>query len=66
MEEVIAKENLDGEAMKPLIQGKDLLEMGYTAGPAMGKIIADIEAARDRGEIKTKEEAVEWVRGNRV
>lgn len=66
MSEIIARENLDGVAMKPLLQGKDLMEMGYDAGPSMGKIIADVEAARDRGEIKTKQEAVEWVRKNKV
>jgi tRNA nucleotidyltransferase (CCA-adding enzyme) len=64
MREVIAHENLDGDAMKPLLQGKDLKSFGIAEGPKMGKIIADIEAARDRGEIKTKEEAIEWLKKN--
>ncbi|MBU1034535.1 MAG: HD domain-containing protein [Patescibacteria group bacterium] len=64
MREVIKREGLDGSAMKPLLQGMDLIELGFSPGPKMGELIADIEAARDRGEIKTKEEALERVRKN--
>lgn len=64
MREVIRRAGLDEQAMKPLLQGRDLIELGFSPGPNMGKLIAAIESARDRGEIKTKEEALLWVRKN--
>ncbi|MBI4139056.1 HD domain-containing protein [Candidatus Uhrbacteria bacterium] len=60
--ETVEKLQQDGEAMKSLLQGRDLLELGVAPGPDMGKIIEAVEEARDRGEIKTKEEAIELVK----
>ncbi|MDP3793368.1 MAG: HD domain-containing protein [Candidatus Uhrbacteria bacterium] len=50
---------LDEAPIKPLIQGRDLMDRGIKPGPRMGQIIAEIETARDEGKIKTREEALE-------
>lgn len=42
----------------PLLSGADLMRYGVEPGPAMGRIQAAIESARDRGEIHSKEEAI--------
>lgn len=47
---------------RPLLQGRDLLELGITPGPDMGRLIRLIEEARDKGEIKTKKEAEKYAK----
>ncbi len=56
---VIQEQKLDQEAVKPLIQGRDLIALGLKPGPVFGQLIERIEGARDEGEIKTREEALE-------
>lgn len=56
---VILEHGLDQTAAKPLIQGRDLIELGLKPGPLFGQIIERVEGARDEGEIKTHEEALE-------
>lgn len=51
-----------GLVVQPLLLGRDLAELGVAAGPEMGKLLAFVEDARDRGEIRTKEEALAFVR----
>lgn len=55
----VAAFKLDEAPTQPLIQGRDLLARGMTPGPEIGKTIARIEARRDAGEIRTREEALE-------
>jgi poly(A) polymerase len=52
------------EAMRPvrLLTGDDLIRMGYSPGPLFTKIITLLEDAQLEGRIKSREEAVEWVR----
>lgn len=45
----------------PLLTGKELIKAGVPQGPEIGKILAAIEAKRTKGEIKTKEDALEAV-----
>lgn len=59
---VVTERGLDKEATKPLVQGRDLLELGLKPGPHFTKIINEVEAARDEGVIKTRAEALEFVR----
>ena len=47
---------------KPLLQGRDLVALGIQPGPEMGKMIQAVEDARDRGEVRTKKEALELLR----
>lgn len=46
----------------PLLAGKDLATLGLKPGPEYGRILKEITAAQDRGEILTREEALERVR----
>ena len=56
---VILTHHLDETPTKSLLSGTDLLTLGLTPGPEFGKLIRNIEAARDAGEILTKEAALE-------
>ena len=47
---------------KPLINGKDLLALGYTEGPLIGKILRAAEEAQLERKIVTKDEALAWVK----
>ncbi|MBI3994518.1 MAG: CCA tRNA nucleotidyltransferase, partial [Nitrospirae bacterium] len=52
------------EEMRParLLTGDDLIRMGYSPGPLFSKILLQLEDAQLEGRIKSREEAVEWVR----
>jgi poly(A) polymerase len=54
------------EEIRPtrLLTGDDLLEMGYKPGPLFREILSAVEDAQLEGELKTKEEAQEYVRYN--
>jgi tRNA nucleotidyltransferase (CCA-adding enzyme) len=58
----VAEQRLDVEPVKPLVQGRDVLELGVAAGPEVGRLIALVEAARDRGEISERDEALALLR----
>jgi poly(A) polymerase len=53
------------EQIRPprLLSGGDLQEMGYTPGPLFGQILRSVEDAQLETQIKTKEQAAEYVRG---
>ena len=44
-----------------LVRGEDLKVLGIVPGKAMGEMLRRIEEARDRGEVETREEALEWI-----
>jgi tRNA nucleotidyltransferase (CCA-adding enzyme) len=48
-----------GDFRKPLITGRDVLTYQIPAGKRIGAIMKRIEEMRDRGEIETREEALE-------
>jgi len=48
----------------PLVNGRDLLEMGHKEGPLIGKILKAAEEEQLDGNLRTKEEALGWVRKN--
>lgn len=50
-------------APPPLLTGRDLIEMGYTPGPAFKKILEQVESRQLDGELKDKDAAREYVRG---
>lgn len=58
-------EELPAEQLKPkpLITGRDLIAAGYTPGPQFSKILSAVEDAQLEGRIRSKEEALEMVRG---
>jgi tRNA nucleotidyltransferase (CCA-adding enzyme) len=59
MREAIRSAKLDEAPTKPLISGGDLIPLGVEPGAKMGEIIKQVEAARDAGEIKSRDEALE-------
>jgi len=52
------------EVLRPprLLTGRDLLAMGYAAGPLLREILEAVETAQLDGELRTAEDAREWVR----
>lgn len=58
----ITEQRLDQEPTRPLVQGRDVLALGIAPGPVVGDLIDRVEDARDRGEIRTREEALELLR----
>ena len=57
--EAIAAEGLDVAPAQPLVQGRDVLALGIAPGPEVGRFVRAVEEARDRGEINTREQALE-------
>ena len=55
---------LPAEAVRPapLITGDDLIAAGYPPGPQFKQIISAIEDAQLDGRLKSKEEAMQFVR----
>ncbi len=49
---------------KPLINGKDLLTLGYAEGPLIGKILRTAEEAQLENKISDKEQALEFVKSH--
>lgn len=48
--------------LKPLLSGKELTQAGFKPGPEMGRIIREVTAAQDRGEVTTTEQALRLAR----
>jgi poly(A) polymerase len=46
----------------PLLRGRDLVEMGYAPGPAMGEVLAWLREEQLDGKIADREDAVRRVR----
>ncbi len=47
---------------EPLLKGKDLIAMGFTPGPLFHEILERLHEAQLEGEIRTREQALEWLR----
>ncbi len=47
---------------KPLLGGREILALGYSEGPLIGKILRAVEEAQLEGEFFTKEQALDWVK----
>ncbi len=52
------------EEIKPprLLTGRDLIGAGYAPGPRMGEILRALEDAQLEGAVRTREEAMAWLR----
>jgi poly(A) polymerase len=48
----------------PLVRGDDLIAMGMKPGPRFGEILEAVETQQLEGALKTRQEALEWVREN--
>jgi tRNA nucleotidyltransferase/poly(A) polymerase len=47
---------------EPLLKGRDLLARGYAPGPRMGEILDEVEKRQIAGELRNKEEALQFVK----
>jgi poly(A) polymerase len=58
------KDELPAEQLKPppLITGRDLIAEGYQPGPAFGEMLAAVEDGQLEGFLRTREEALAFVR----
>ena len=45
----------------PLINGRDLMELGWQPGPAMGSALLEVQNLQLEGKVRTREEALAWV-----
>ncbi|MCR4278866.1 MAG: HD domain-containing protein [bacterium] len=61
MRKAIAKHDLKVVAVETLIRGEDCVIRGIAPGPRVGELIADVESARDRGEIATRKEGLAFL-----
>ena len=48
----------------PLLTGNDLMELGMTAGPAVGAMLHEVRERQLQDELKTTAEARAWVKAN--
>lgn len=48
-------------APPPLLTGRDLLALGFPAGPQVGRLLAALREAQAAGDITTRDEAEAWV-----
>ncbi len=49
---------------KPLLSGKDILALGYSEGPVIGKILRALYEEQLEKRLHSKEEAISWVQNN--
>lgn len=49
--------------IEPMLEGRDLLDMGYKEGPMIGKMLRMLRMARLDGLVETREDEIEWVLG---
>lgn len=47
---------------EPLLKGKDLIAVGFSPGPLFHEILEGLHEAQLEGELRTREEALEWLR----
>jgi poly(A) polymerase len=46
----------------PLVRGEDLIVLGLKPGPKFGEILEAVETRQLEGELRTREEALDWVK----
>jgi len=46
---------------RPLLRGRDLIELGMQPGPAMGALLKEAFEAQLEGKLATREDARAWV-----
>jgi putative nucleotidyltransferase with HDIG domain len=59
-------ENLPPEVIKPapLINGRHLIELGFTPGPLFKEILTSVEEMQLENQLSTTEQALDWVKKN--
>ena len=49
---------------EPLLDGSDLINMGFKPGPIFSKILSEVEDLQLEGKISSKQEALKYVEEN--
>jgi tRNA nucleotidyltransferase/poly(A) polymerase len=52
------------EIIPSLLNGNDLMELGVKPGPGLGETLRELREKQLQDELKTREEALNWVRNN--
>jgi poly(A) polymerase len=57
-------QNTPPEVIRParLLNGEDLLNLGYAPGPVIGKILTEVEDAQLNGELHSRDQAISFIR----
>lgn len=48
-----------------LVNGADLMQLGWPAGPDLGRVLNDIQTLQLEGQLTTKEQAIAWAQSQR-
>jgi len=51
------------ERISPEISGDEMIKLGISPGPEMGKILEEIMVLRWQGRIKTKDDEIKFIKG---
>ncbi|MBI2841140.1 MAG: CCA tRNA nucleotidyltransferase [Acidobacteria bacterium] len=51
------------ETLRPVVHGRDLLEIGFLPGPEMGRVLKELHGMQIDGVFETREQGVELARG---
>jgi len=49
---------------KPLINGRDLIDLGWTPGPVFKQVLEAVETLQLEGQLTSREDALAWVRNH--
>ena len=60
----IAELNEEEIRPPPLVRGNDLIGLGFTPGPIFAEILRQVEDHQLGGELKDREQAMDWIRRN--
>ena len=50
------------EIIPPLVNGDDLIALGFKPGPSLGAVLVEIREKQLEDELKTRDQAKEWAR----
>jgi hypothetical protein len=50
------------DILPPLLGGDDLIALGFEPGPGLGALLAEIREKQLQDELRTREEALAWVK----
>jgi tRNA nucleotidyltransferase (CCA-adding enzyme) len=45
-----------------MLEGRDLLDLGYKEGPEIGRMLRLLKMARLDGQVETREDEIDWIR----
>ena len=49
-----------------LVTGVDLMQLGWSSGPDLGRVLNEIQTLQLEGQLTTKEQAIVWAQSQRL